>query len=228
MANSECLNISPQHQILSGEVVVGQDKIPPGGPLTMTPLIEEQESYDSSNDTCTSVTSSSDPLVKPHSEKDDSYGNYDDSTNDARTLVASSDPVVKSHNETGTENGVSGTRPVGSGTEILERDRAESEHRERKGENQCVGGPVSSTPASKSSESTLASVKKSSSFHECLGAVGSSDCDRYSVTSMASLPEGLFEGFIRHKDGSSIAVIFQVYTLYMYSTSIYTVQSTFV
>jgi PAS domain-containing serine/threonine kinase len=56
-------------------------------------------------------------------------------------------------------------------------------------------------------------VKKSDSFHEYLRAAagnGGGDCDRSSVTSLVSLPEGLFEGFIRHKDGSSIDVIFQL------------------
>ena len=69
--------------------------------------------------------------------------------------------------------------------------------------------PISSTPASKSCD-LQTHVKKSESFHEYLGSTGS-DFDRFSVSSMASLPEGLFEGFIRHKDGSSIAVIFQVW-----------------
>ena len=69
-------------------------------------------------------------------------------------------------------------------------------------------GPISSTPASKLCD-LHTHVKKSESFHECLGSTGS-DFDRFSVSSMASLPEGLFEGFIRHKDGSLIAVIFQV------------------
>jgi PAS domain-containing serine/threonine kinase len=53
-------------------------------------------------------------------------------------------------------------------------------------------------------------MKKSDSFQEYLGSAGGSEFDRYSVTSMASLPEGLFEGFIRHKDGSSIGVVFQL------------------
>ena len=101
------------------------------------------------------------------------------------------------------------TRESQTGTETRERDGGALEEAGG-GVNNSLE-PSSSTPASKSSESTLAHVKKSNSFHEFLGAGGgSSDCDRYSVTSMASLPEGLFEGFIRHKDGSSIGVIFQV------------------
>ena len=42
------------------------------------------------------------------------------------------------------------------------------------------------------------------------GASGSHDFDRSSVTSLASLPEGMFAGEARHKDGSLLAIVFQV------------------
>ena len=86
------------------------------------------------------------------------------------------------------------------------------EEEDEEGRDQSLD-PVSSTPASKSSDNGSSHVKKSDSFQEYMrssAGAGSSDCDIYSITSMASLPEGLFQGFIRHKDGSSIAVIFQV------------------
>ena len=42
------------------------------------------------------------------------------------------------------------------------------------------------------------------------GASGLHDLDRSSVTSLASLPEGMFAGEARHKDGSLLAIVFQV------------------
>ena len=88
-----------------------------------------------------------------------------------------------------------------------EDEELQSESEKKEGEDAANGGPISSTPASKLSDS-LSHVQKSESFPELLGT--GSDIDCCSVTSMASLPEGLFEGFIRHKDGSSLAVVFQV------------------
>ena len=111
--------------------------------------------------------------------------------------------------ESAKESGV-GTIQRQNGTEMkedIERDGQEEDQGNGEEGQNCDLGPISSTPASKSSDSQP-QVKKSESFHDCLGA--GSDFDRFSITSMASLPEGLFEGFIRHKDGSSIRVVFQV------------------
>ena len=87
------------------------------------------------------------------------------------------------------------------------RERREGRVEFLREEGDATQGPTSSTPASKSSES-LPQMRSSDSFHELLGT--GSDFDRYSVTSIASLPEGLFEGYVRHKDGSLLAIIFQV------------------
>ena len=119
-------------------------------------------------------------------------------------------------------------KEVGGGFEGEEREGEENEEEEREeGEERNYEEeqkadeeetesqyPISSTPASKTPDSLLV---KTDSFSEYLraaavpgGAAGESD--GISVSSIVSLPEGLFQGFIRHKDGSSIAVVFQVYT----------------
>ena len=89
--------------------------------------------------------------------------------------------------------------------EVRERKQGRVEFLREVGD--ATRGPTSSTPASKSTDS-LPQMRSSDSFHELLET--GSDFDCYSVTSIASLPEGLFEGYVCHKDRSLLAVIFQV------------------
>lgn len=103
--------------------------------------------------------------------------------------------------------------------EIAEERGGESEEEEEQKVHERESDtqyPISSTPASKTPESPLV---KTDSFSEYLRATGESDC--CSVSSLVSLPEGLFEGSVRHKDGSSIAVVFQVCTYIHMSKSEY-------
>lgn len=73
----------------------------------------------------------------------------------------------------------------------------------------------SSTPTTRSTESLHQSDNQRSDGVALVGMAGSSEggvrgMDECSVTSISSLPEGIFLGEARHKDGSLLAIVFQV------------------
>ena len=73
----------------------------------------------------------------------------------------------------------------------------------------------SSTPTTRSNESLHQSDNQRSDAAALVGVAGSSEggirgMDECSVASISSLPEGIFQGEARHKDGSLLAIVFQV------------------
>ena len=116
------------------------------------------------------------------------------------------------------EGGAQGGKEASEGIAIpVEESEAEgvAEAEEIENGETESGDPASSTPASRHADSA---VNRSSSFHEYLRTAAAAapvgESDRCSVSSLVSLPEGLFEGCIRHKDGSAIGVVFQVEIYY--------------
>ena len=185
-------NVSPRHQIMRGA-----DNNLPGGFTgahgTMPTLLEEEE--ERSYEVGGVVEGSEDGGVFGVEEEEEEGGN--------------------SEEEARGEGG--GGVEERSGEEREEKKTEEGEEEEGGEENENEGEeqrtdegeidaqyPVSSTPASKTPDPPLV---KTDSFSEYLRAGESDGC---SLSSLISLPEGLFEGFIRHKDGSSIDVVFQV------------------
>ena len=221
--SSEGGNISPQHHIPGRGAP--PDKSPLGvisSPLTpplMPPLIEEEEKEIRENlpfqlsdlptkslPSGSSMNCSTDPVYEPGQV----CGKQVETESVAAEGVggARKEGVGRARGEgVGgvTEEEVGGAREEGVGG-VRGEEVGGVREGEGDGRDDLHLGPASSTPASKFSDF----MKKSDSFQEYLGSAGGSEFDRYSVTSMASLPEGLFEGFIRHKDGSSIGVVFQV------------------
>lgn len=77
---------------------------------------------------------------------------------------------------------------------------------------------LSSTPTTRSTESLHQIDNQRSDGVALVGIAGSSEggvrgMDECSVTSISSLPEGVFLGEARHKDGSLLAIVFQVHFL---------------
>ena len=70
--------------------------------------------------------------------------------------------------------------------------------------------PFSSIPATRSTESLQYSRSGSAAVTGGMGSGGVRGMDECSVTSISSLPEGTFLGEARHKDGSLLAIVFQV------------------
>ena len=142
----------------------------------------------------------------------------DEAKKNTGTSNVESASALEREGERRQEEGETEARGV-EAAELVSSSEREGE-RERRNEEETDGetqpqDPTSSTPAGKSTDTSPA--KKSSSFHEYLrssGGGGGGESDRCSVCSVVSLPEGVFEGFVRHKDGSSIGVIFQVVTTY--------------
>ena len=64
------------------------------------------------------------------------------------------------------------------------------------------GNPISSTPASKQVLNWGKGLREEKSAYTAV--------DSLSVTSLTSLPEGVFSGLAQHKDGSLLAIVFQV------------------
>ena len=102
-----------------------------------------------------------------------------------------------------------GAKIVSSSSEELAKPAGEGEFQDSSRSElatDSLGKEIfSSTPASRSGETVLNRVHMDAEF----GASGH-EFDKCSVTSLASLPEGVFTGEARHKDGSLMAIIFQV------------------
>ncbi|CAI8029133.1 PAS domain-containing serine/threonine-protein kinase, partial [Geodia barretti] len=192
-------NVSPRHQIMRGA-----DKNIPGGFSgghgTMPTLLEEEEEREGGGEKRSNEVKSG-----RGSERKEVGGGFE-----GRAVGLDEEEEEERKRE--------GEEEEREGEESEEEEREEGEERnyeeEQKADEEETESqyPISSTPASKTPDSLLV---KTDSFSEYLraaavpgGAAGESD--GISVSSIVSLPEGLFQGFIRHKDGSSIAVVFQL------------------